>query len=112
MKRTPALQAAAAALGVLAGFALSPADRSPLEGAVAPFSVEVAWRSPGGEGIAMAPRTLDRYLRHAPRDAVRFRIRKSPAALRADEVDTSEVKARLIVLRHDKRTCERERGES
>ena len=46
MRRTSTLQAAAAALGVLAGFALAPAGTPPLERALDPYDV-VAWRTPG-----------------------------------------------------------------
>jgi hypothetical protein len=55
MRRTPALQAAAAALGVLAGFALSSADRPSLEGAVAPYAVQVAWHGPAPTEMVREP---------------------------------------------------------
>lgn len=45
MRRTPTLQAAAAALGLVAGFAMTPASASsPLAGEVTPHAVAVAWR--------------------------------------------------------------------
>lgn len=46
MKRTPALAAAAAALGLMAGLGLE-ARASTLDGEVSPHMVTVAWLSPG-----------------------------------------------------------------
>ena len=46
MKRTPALGAAAAALGLLAGLGLE-ARASTLRGEVSPHTVSVAWLTPG-----------------------------------------------------------------
>lgn len=46
MKRTPALAAAAAALGLMAGLGLE-ARASTLDGEVSPHTVTVAWLSPG-----------------------------------------------------------------
>jgi hypothetical protein len=46
MKRTPALTAAAAALGLMAGLGLE-ARASTLDGEVSPHTVTVAWHSPG-----------------------------------------------------------------
>lgn len=43
MRRTSTLQAAAAALGMLAGFAMTPSDRAPLDRDVTPHTVGVAW---------------------------------------------------------------------
>jgi hypothetical protein len=43
MRRTSTLHAAAAALGMLAGFAMTPADRPLLAGEVTPHAVAVAW---------------------------------------------------------------------
>jgi hypothetical protein len=54
MRRTSTLHAAAAALGLLAGFAMTPAERPLLEGEVTPHTVALAWDAPpspvGGEG--------------------------------------------------------------
>ncbi len=49
MRRTPTLQAAAAALGLMAGLAMTPADRAPLERSLTPYTVAVAWRTGGPE---------------------------------------------------------------
>lgn len=46
MKRTPALAPAAAALGLLAGLALE-ARAGTLRGEVSPYTVSVAWLTPG-----------------------------------------------------------------
>lgn len=46
MRRTSTLHAAAAALGLLAGFAMTPAERSGLEGEVTPHAVTLAWDAP------------------------------------------------------------------
>lgn len=43
MRRTSTLHAAAAALGLLAGFAMTPAERGALEGEVTPHAVSLAW---------------------------------------------------------------------
>jgi hypothetical protein len=43
MRRTSTLHAAAAALGMLAGFAMTPADRPLLAGEVTPYAVAFAW---------------------------------------------------------------------
>lgn len=48
MRRTSTLHAAGAALGLLAGLAMTHrTDSVPLGGEVAPYAVAVAWRSPG-----------------------------------------------------------------
>ncbi|HEX6913547.1 MAG TPA: hypothetical protein VF142_24285 [Longimicrobium sp.] len=46
MRRTSTLHAAAAALGLLAGFAMTPAERATLEGEVTPHAVSLAWDAP------------------------------------------------------------------
>lgn len=46
MSRTSPLHAAAAALGVLAGFALAPGGAPPLERDVTPYAVAVVWDAP------------------------------------------------------------------
>jgi hypothetical protein len=46
MRRTSTLPAAGAVLGMLAGFAMTPADRAPLERELTPHAVAVAWRGP------------------------------------------------------------------
>ncbi len=56
MRRTSTLQAAAAALGLLAGFALAPAQRPTLEGEVTPHVVSLAWdASPVHPGTGSDP---------------------------------------------------------
>jgi hypothetical protein len=45
MRRTSPLHAAAAALGLIAGFALTTSRAPALDGSIAPYEVSVAWRS-------------------------------------------------------------------
>jgi hypothetical protein len=47
MRRTSTLQAAGAALGLLAGFMMAPQGPAPLDRDVTPYAVTVAWRTSG-----------------------------------------------------------------
>jgi hypothetical protein len=57
MRRTSTLPAAAAALGLLAGFMMAPDARAPLDRDVTPYAVMVAWHTagppevPGASGV-------------------------------------------------------------
>ena len=117
MKRTPALQAAAAALGVLAGFALSPADPAPLSGAVDAHAVTVAWDvSAPGHPEPAGVRLDDwggrlRVKERSPASLAPVRARPPARTIRAEE--EAQVKAHLTVLRMEKRrSCSREHRES
>lgn len=47
MRRTSTLQAAAAALGLMAGFAMAPQGQAPLDRDVTPYAVALVWRTSG-----------------------------------------------------------------
>src|SRR5688500_1312013 len=106
MKRTPTLQAAAAALGVLAGFALSPADAAPLSGAVDEHAGRGAWgvAAPGPEpaGVPADDGPAGVHPHHAaPTTLETMRAHPPVRVIRGDEA--AQVKAHLTVLRVDKR---------
>ncbi|HEX6373833.1 MAG TPA: hypothetical protein VF006_33200 [Longimicrobium sp.] len=75
MKRTPALVAAAAALGLLSGLGLE-ARASALTGEVSPHTVAMAWLTPGapspagleldGPGARVAPPARERLMKLPP----------------------------------------------
>jgi hypothetical protein len=116
MKRTPTLQAAAAALGVLAGFALSPADAAPLSGAVDEHAVMVAWDvaapspEPAGVPADDGPAGVRPHAAPPPRLEA-MRAHPPVRVIRGDEA--AQVKAHLTVLRMEKRrACPREQRQS
>jgi hypothetical protein len=114
MIRTPGLHAVAAALGVLAGFAISPADAAPLERAVQGHAVTVAWDvagpgrpDPAGvrldDGSGRLPAELPRRL--AP-------VRAHPPVRKVRDGEAAQVKAHLTLVRMEKRrACHREHRE-
>ena len=117
MTRTPALQAAAAALGVLAGFALSPADPAPLSGAVDAHAVTVAWDvSAPGHPEPAGVRLDDRGARTRAKDGAPVTLAAVHAhppvrTVRADRAE--QVKVHLTVVRMEKRRgCTREHRDS
>ena len=111
MKRTPALVAAAAALGLLWGLGLE-ASASSLTGEVSPHTVNMAWLTPGapspagveldGPGARWAPPSRDGLTRLPPMRA------------KAGEKGVDERRARVHLHRKllaKRGGCPREQGE-
>jgi hypothetical protein len=75
MSRTSTLKAAAAALGLLAGFVMAPEAQGPLEREVTPYSVAVVWkmsappRLPSASGARMDDSDIRPAAAPAPRPA-------------------------------------------
>jgi len=85
MRRRSTLQAAAAALGLVAGFAMAPASHSPLDQSVTPYTVSVAWRAadPAPPSAVQAAELRDRLLARPPLPAAERPVRIKPMRARA-----------------------------
>jgi hypothetical protein len=122
MLRTPTLHAAAASLGLMAGFVMAPVEVAPLERSLAPHAVAVAWDGGPSPDLPVAGVQIDdwggrlaptpapdarvekrRRVREAERRPAPVRRREASPALR---IDPKRVQRELLAHRELQRKAE------